>query len=279
MDFTDNSSIEQLEAAMARNRQIQEDTKEVRAKLSQLSKMVEILLESKVSWTNTSLESYVRGSLTMAGWNEFFEQTMENGAITKISDYLRSEKRPIWPRLPDVFNAFTMCPLDKLKCVIIGQDPYHSPDVAYGLAFSSRPDAAVPASLRNIFKKLREEGFKAENPCLESWATQGVFLINTALTVTSGCPGSHLSIWEDFIYQLCEYLMKKKEQIVWILWGKKAQCFRGFVDIKKNKLIEGAHPSPVNTSGGFLEHDYFRPCNQYLRDQGLTPIDWNLMKK
>lgn len=234
--------------------------------------MSDVILVEEVSWKNSTLEQSLIGNIP-EGWEEFFESAKD--IIHEISEALAKDTRTIWPELPNVFNAMYMCPYDNIKCIILGQDPYPTPKTAYGLAFSSYPGASTPASLRNIFKKLREEGFATSTSYLEKWARQGVFLINTALTVPQGCPEKHLDLWEPFIRHLLLYI-RKKEKIVWILWGKKAQFYRNFATVSNNHLLEGGHPSPVNTRGDFLDKDYFRPCNKYLESVGKVPIDWNL---
>lgn len=234
----------------------------------------EIILDSEPTWKNQSLQDYLTHNIPDK-WESFFEQSSVKDIIAKISLYLSEEKRTIWPFLPNLLNAFFMCPFDKLKVVIIGQDPYHTPNTAYGLAFSTCPKGNFPPSLKNIFTKLKQEGFTAKNPCLESWARQGVFLINTALTVAESSPESHLKIWTDFTMDLIKFI-SKKEKVVWILWGGKAQMYRGFIKPSHSKLIEGGHPSPMNTTGSFLDKNYFRECNQYLQSKNITPINWNL---
>lgn len=181
----------------------------------------------------------------------------------------------IWPLPLDVFKAFELTPLQKVKVVIIGQDPYHTPHVANGLAFSAQRGASMPQSLRNIFLKLKQEGYKADNPCLESWATQGVLLLNTALTVFSGQAESHLPLWKTFTTELVKYL-GTRDGLVWILWGKKAEAFLPYISQQKSYVLIGGHPSPINTKGTFMSGNYFQLANQCLQKMGKTPIDWNL---
>jgi len=234
----------------------------------------QIVLDSEADWTNQTLEDYINYNIP-AGWEEFFDLPEVEAAIHEISVALSEEKRTIWPTLPNLLNAFYMCPLHQMKVVIIGQDPYHSPKTAYGLAFSSYPGGNFPASLRNVFTKLRQEGFTVKNPYLGHWANQGVFLINTALTVAESKAGSHVHHWIGFTTLLIKYL-SKKEKLVWMLWGDKARVYRNYIQ-KHSKLLEGGHPSPLNTTGSFLAVDYFKPCNEYLKSQGISAIDWNLL--
>jgi uracil-DNA glycosylase len=230
-------------------------------------------------WSNRTLYDFLYSNMP-SGWEKFFEQEEVKVEISLISDFLHTEvqekKKLIWPELPHVLNAFYMCPEKKMKCVILGQDPYHTPNTAYGLSFSSYPGGQIPPSLRNIFRKLLSEGYsiKPTSGYLEKWAREGVLLLNTALTVVQGCPESHLRIWEKFTEQLMNYLYEK-ESLVWILWGKKATKYRGYCH-PKSLLLEGGHPSPINTTGSFFSSNYFSPCNDYLSAKKITPIDWNL---
>lgn len=234
----------------------------------------EVSLVDIIDWKSHTLTDLLFNNIPQ-GWETFFSS---QETLQSISESLHEETQKgveLCPDISNVFNAFYMCPFNEIKCVIVGQDPYHSPKTAYGLAFSSYPHSTPPASLRNIFKKLRQEGFSTSTGYLGKWASQGVFLINTALTVPVGCPEKHLKLWEKFIECLFLYL-SQKTSIVWMLWGKKAQKFRNFIDETKNLLLEGGHPSPVNTRGDFLNKDYFHVCNMYLNTIGKSSIDWNL---
>jgi uracil-DNA glycosylase len=232
--------------------------------------MSDIELVQELTWDNFTLSHTLHENIPK-GWEEFFNENKE--VIHEISDELEKETRVICPVITNVFNAFYMCPFDSIKCIILAQDPYWDQKTAYGLAFSSYPGSiSVPASLRNIFKKLRSEGYNTSSSYLGGWAHQGVFLINTALTVPEGCPEKHLKLWSKFTQNLFGYL-QKKDKIVWILWGKKAQIYKKYCT--KGLVLEGGHPSPVNTRGDFLDKDYFGPCNTYLESVGKLKIDWN----
>lgn len=194
------------------------------------------------------------------GWEEFFESHV----ITEIAT--RLEKEVVWPRLSDVFNAFYMCEVPRV--VIVGQDGYPNEN-GYGLAFSARPTAKkLPLTLQNIQKKVRQEGYDMRSGCLEGWARQGVLLLNVALTVGTK-PGSHLKLWEPFTRALFEYL-SKREKLVWILWGRKAQSYLKHIN-PRHQIITGEHPSPIIPRGKFMENNYFKLANQFL-----TPplINW-----
>ncbi len=235
--------------------------------------MAEPRIVLDVMWEESNLSDYLTKNVPV-GWEPFFAQEEVMAEIKEISQALQEEKKPIWPILSDVFNAFKLCPFDQLKVVIVGQDPYHTPDTASGLAFSGKPEAKVPSSLRNVFQKLRQENYTANNSYLGSWAEQGVFLINTALTVAESSPGSHIHHWNTFTYLLFKYIAKK-EKVVWILWGNKAEIYKNYVPAH-SFLITGGHPSPLNRTGSFLKSDYFRVCNQYLQTHKIAEINWNL---
>lgn len=236
--------------------------------------MAELVFVDKLTWENTTLYDYVYSYDNIPlSWEEFFMLEDTKQAVKTLSDNLQGV---IWPSLEYVFNALKLTPCGKISCIILGQDPYHTPDVANGLAFSSKKGAPVPKSLINIFKKLKQEGYTHSTGCLEDWAKQGVFLLNTALTVKQGEAGSHLKHWREFIHLLLNYIYTHTEKIVWILWGLKAQAFRKFAMGRNGFLIEGGHPSPVNTNGEFLKYNYFNPANEFLKSVNKPVIDWNL---
>lgn len=204
-------------------------------------------------------------------WKEFADIVKDE--LDKIETEVNFDK--ICPPKDLIFSAFEKTPLSQIKVLILSQDPYHTPGVACGLAFSSFPGKPPPPSLQNIFRKLRLEGFsRVNNGDLSDWASQGVFLLNVTLTVEKSKPKSHAKIWEKFTDKLISYLDEKLSHTVWILWGRDAQCYRGFVDPSKNLLLEGTHPSPLSASRGFFDKDYFMPCNKFLESKGKTPINW-----
>ncbi len=271
---------------------------------------ITVCQEEEISWTNSSLIEAINIACPF-GWEEFFTSDSVKKELEVISKVIQEQtaiktvesqdekqiqassiQRTVWPKLSHVFNAFDMCSYFNLKCVIIGQDPYPTPGVAYGLSFSSAPGAPTPASLKNVFKKLRMEGYTTDNSYLGSWVKQGVFLINTALTIPEKVEAdkivfsstaekrnfnTHLDLWEPFTIALFKYLRNKKN-VVWILWGKHAQCYAYLLDPVNNCIIQGSHPSPLNRMGDFLGTEYFKPCNNYLISKGIRPINWNLQK-
>lgn len=230
---------------------------------------IKLIFVDELRWEENTLNEALWSNIP-PGWEDFFLEEKE--LLTKISRQLQAEKRHIWPELNLVFNAFMMTRPEDIKAVICGMDPYHTPGIAYGLSFSSKPGGAIPPSLRVVYKKLRQEGFRPSNDgYLGKWASKGVFLINAALTVAEKTPDSHMGIWRPFI----EKLMKKlsnNSKIVWILWGQKALVFSRHA----MNLVTGPHPSPLNVNGGFLDRNYFGECNRILRLENIDPIDWNL---
>ena len=218
-------------------------------------------------WKNSRLEQWVINNYPQ-GWEDFFDKAKD--ILIEISDVLAQENRHVWPLMSDVFNIFYMCRPDQIKCIIVGQDPYPNKS-ACGLAFSTKgtkgtKEIQSTPSMKNILKKLQQEGYTATTSNLEKWVKNGVFLINTALTVPEG--GNHLKLWKPFTDLLFEYLKYLKNQHVWILWGVKAQAYQKY----GHKVITGGHPSPANGLGNFLSSDYFNKCNEYLTEK----IDWNL---
>ena len=231
------------------------------------------------TWEKTCLEEYLR-KFTPYGWEDFFLHMRDGGYIQDISETLSKEKKSeISPNLVDVFAAFEFRPPEELKVVIIGQDPYPTPGAAMGLAFST-PKGWYPLqpSLKNIYKELISEGYEVDKNSgnLTYWAEQGVFLINTSLTVLKGKTGSHFKIWEKFTDQLFMYLNNKCEHLVVIMWGLHAKKRAKYFDDKKHAKIYGVHPSPFNRGVGFLGTKPFSKANTYLVGWKYKPIDWSL---
>lgn len=193
----------------------------------------------------------------------------------------RASGKTIYPPNNEVFNALALTAFSKVKAVIIGQDPYHGPHQAHGLCFSVKPPTPPPPSLVNIFLELKSD-LGIERPShgdLESWARQGVLLLNAVLTVEEAKPGSHAHKgWERFTSKIIEELNARKEHLVFLLWGayaqKKAEC----VDRKRHLVLTAPHPSPLSAHRGFLGCKHFSQANEYLARHGLAPIDWSLPK-
>ncbi len=186
----------------------------------------------------------------------------------------------VYPPESDVFNAFRYTEFGEVKVVILGQDPYHGPGQAHGLAFSVREDIAIPPSLKNIYKELQNdiEGFQIPmNGYLKPWADQGVLLLNTVLTVEAGQANSHASWgWEQFTDQVIKALNMHREGLVFLLWGSHAQKKGAFIDTSKHLVLKSAHPSPLSAHRGFLGNRHFSTTNAYLVAKGKKPIDWIL---
>ncbi len=199
-----------------------------------------------------------------------------------ILQFLKSEQaagKKIYPASTDLFNAFKYTPLDQVKVVILGQDPYHGPDQAHGLCFSVKPGIAPPPSLKNIFQELKSDlGLPIPtHGCLEHWAKQGVFLLNTVLSVEASKPQSHAKIgWETFTDKVIHLLNDHGQGIVFLLWGAFAQQKGQIIDTTRHPVLKTVHPSPLSAHRGFLGCRHFSKTNQLLRDAGKAEIDWQL---
>ncbi|MEA9392418.1 uracil-DNA glycosylase [Acerihabitans sp. TG2] len=202
----------------------------------------------------------------------YFQHTLEYVASQ------RAAGKTIYPPQSDVFNAFRYTELAAVKVVILGQDPYHGPNQAHGLSFSVRPGVPAPPSLVNIYKELLTDipGFiRPEHGCLQSWAGQGVLLLNTVLTVEAGKAHSHASLgWETFTDKVIEVLNDSREGIVFLLWGSHAQKKGGIIDAKRHAVLKAPHPSPLSAHRGFMGCRHFSQANALLTQRGETPIDW-----
>lgn len=195
---------------------------------------------------------------------------------TVVSEY---NERVIYPASNDIFNAFSFTPLEQVKVVIIGQDPYHGDGQAHGLCFSVKPSIETPPSLVNIYKELNEDlgCYIPNNGYLEKWARQGVLLLNTVLTVRAHQANSHRGIgWEEFTDAAIRALNEQDRAIVFLLWGKPAQMKKNLLNNPKHLILEAPHPSPLSAYRGFFGCRHFSRTNQYLEQNGLTPIDWQI---
>ncbi len=217
------------------------------------------------------------------GWLAVLEEEFEKDYMKSLKSFLQEEKNNgamVYPKGADIFNALNTTPFDKVKVVILGQDPYHGVDQAHGLSFSVQRGVAVPPSLKNIYKELETdiEGFKTpSHGHLTHWAEQGVLLLNATLTVRASEAGSHQNRgWEIFTDEIIKALSQKREHIVFLLWGKYAQQKAALIDQKKHYVLTAAHPSPFSAYNGFFGSKHFSKANQLLVQNNLTPIDWNL---
>lgn len=183
----------------------------------------------------------------------------------------------VYPSAGRIFAAFDACPFDKVKVVILGQDPYHEPGQANGLCFSVNDGIPLPPSLQNIYKEIADDTGVAPYPSgnLRRWSDQGVLLLNSTLTVGAGQAGSHQGRgWEEFTDAVIRHLSDEREGIVFLLWGNYARRKGASIDRSKHLVLESAHPSPLSAHRGFFGNHHFSRANDYLRAHGLTPIDW-----
>ena len=217
-----------------------------------------------------------------ASWKEVLAEEFKKPYFKQIAQHLKTEKEQgkiIYPPGSQIFHAFETTPFDKVKVVIIGQDPYHGPKQAHGLSFSVQQGVATPPSLINIFKELHEDvGLPIpRHGHLEKWAKQGVLLLNASLTVRAGEPMSHAKLgWEKFTNTVIEKVSHLKENIVFVLWGRFAQEKQSLIDDKKHYIIKSAHPSPLSAKNGFFGSRPFSKINTFLVKKGIDPIDWAL---
>jgi len=219
-----------------------------------------------------------------ASWKEVLKNEFTKPYFLEIVTFLKMERsagKTIYPPGPLIFNAFNQTPFDKVKVVIIGQDPYHNPGQAHGLSFSVPAGIKPPPSLVNIYKEIRTDT-GIEMPVafgnLTRWAEQGVLLLNAMLTVRANEPASHAKIgWMNFTDTVIQKISDQKEGVVFLLWGKFAQDKQVLIDATKHFLLKAAHPSPFSVDKGFYGCKHFSKTNELLIQQGLTPIDWKLL--
>ena len=215
-------------------------------------------------------------------WLGELQGEFEQPYMQQLRSFLQQEKaagKTIFPPGPQVFNALNSTALDQVRVVIIGQDPYHGPGQAHGLSFSVPPGVRTPPSLQNIFKEIhRDLGFPIPpHGCLQSWAEQGVLLLNAVLTVEQAQAGSHAKRgWERFTSRVIEIINARREHCVFLLWGSYAQRKGEQIDRQRHCVLTSVHPSPLSAHRGFIGNGHFSAANQYLVEHGLTPIDWSL---
>lgn len=215
-------------------------------------------------------------------WLDVIGQEFDQPYMAELRSFLRQEKqngKAIYPPGQQIFNALNSTPFDKVKVVILGQDPYHGPNQAHGLCFSVQPGVTIPPSLRNIYKELADDlGIQPPNHgCLQHWAEQGVLLLNATLTVERGLAGSHQGKgWEQFTDAVIAALNDKRDHLVFLLWGSYAQRKGEFIDRQRHLVLESPHPSPFSANRGFFGCRHFSKANQYLVEQGQEPIDWRV---
>ena len=214
-----------------------------------------------------------------AGWKEKLKDEFSSDYFASLTDFVREEyrTRQVFPPAAKIFNAFDLCPFDRVKVVIIGQDPYHNIGQAHGLCFSVTEGTEFPPSLVNIFKELnRDLGIPIpQSGNLERWASQGVLLLNAILTVRAHQALSHQNRgWERFTDTAISALNRHRENLVFMLWGNYAQNKGASIDPAKHLILRTVHPSPLSASRGFFGCSHFSRCNQWLISRGIEPVEW-----
>lgn len=215
-------------------------------------------------------------------WKQRIEPEFQKDYMKDLKSFLKSQvdsKKIIYPKGDQFFTAFNLTPFEKVRVVIIGQDPYHGPGQAHGLSFSVPEGVRFPPSLQNIFKELESDlGIsKPKTGNLKAWAEQGVLLLNAVLTVEAGQAGSHQGKgWEKFTDKVIHLLNEEKQNLVFILWGAYAQKKGAFIDRNKHLVLECVHPSPLSSHRGFFGSKPFSKANGYLSSMGQPPINWSL---
>ena len=215
-------------------------------------------------------------------WRAPLQGQFDSPYMQALKSFLEGEKaqgKRIFPKGNEYFRALDLTPLDKVKAVILGQDPYHGEGQAHGLCFSVRPGVRTPPSLVNIYKEMRSDlGIEpARHGFLEHWAQQGVLLLNSVLTVEMGQAASHQRKgWEEFTDAVVRLVAQKEEPVVFLLWGAYAQRKAGFVDQSRHLVLKAAHPSPLSAHNGFLGCRHFSQANAFLEAKGRGAIDWAL---
>ncbi|MBQ3318490.1 uracil-DNA glycosylase [Candidatus Saccharibacteria bacterium] len=211
-------------------------------------------------------------------WRPFLTSEFEKPYFRELSEFLKTaySEKTIFPPKALVFRAF-WTDLNSVKVVILGQDPYHTPGAAEGLAFSVPDSAPIPPSLINIYKEIDADVGRHKNPTghLENWQKQGVMLLNTVLTVEAHKAGSHRGRgWETFTTAVIKYLNETRPHLVFMLWGRDARAKAGLIDHEKHLVLESPHPSPLSAHTGFFGNHHFSKCNEFLKAHELSPIEW-----
>ena len=214
-------------------------------------------------------------------WDALLAEEFGKPYYLQLREFLKAEYNgfTIYPDMYDIFNALKFTPYGKVKAVILGQDPYHEPGQAHGLAFSVRPGVEPPPSLKNIYKELNTDlGLPIpQSGDLTNWAGQGVLLLNTSLTVRQGAANSHKGKgWETFTDRIISLLNERETPVVFILWGGNAKAKVPLITNPQHCILTSPHPSPLSAHYGFFGCKHFSKCNEFLKSKGIEPIDWRL---
>lgn len=214
-------------------------------------------------------------------WDSILNEEFEKEYFKEIMEFIEEEysSKTVYPPKEEIFNAFKFTPASKVKVVILGQDPYHEEGQAHGLAFSTPEGRAIPRSLKNIFKEIEDEYNYPipDSGCLDKWAKQGVFLLNTVLTVCEGEANSHSDCgWQTFTDNVIKALNEQPQPIAFLLWGKQAEKKMELLENPNHLVLVTSHPSPFSARRGFFGCNHFRLANEYLRKNDIEEIDWKL---
>ena len=219
------------------------------------------------------------------GWKEHLAEEFRRPYMQGLAEFLAAEEQAgkvLFPASQHCFNALNSTPLENVRVVILGQDPYHGPGQAHGLCFSVRPNVAIPPSLVNIFKEIQDDLGIAppDHGCLQPWAEQGVLLLNSVLTVVQGQAGAHQGKgWETFTDKVIETINREREGVVFLLWGSYAKKKGQHIDRNKHLVLDGPHPSPLSAYRGFFGCKHFSKANDWLQQQAKPTVNWALPSK
>lgn len=235
------------------------------------------LIWGGTSWAPHKCKSKEMQNLT---WDSFIAEESKQDYFKRIQSCVEEDSKngEIYPKYKDLFSVYKLCPLDKIKICVLGQDPFHGPGQAHGLSFSVPKGIPVPPSLKNIYKELHSDlGLEIpKHGCLLDWVSQGVFLLNSVLTVRKGSPGSHKDFgWQTFTDKTISVINNIERPIVFMLWGAFAKSKRPLITNSKHLILEGGHPSPYS-SHLFFEGKYFSKANDFLVKNDVGPIDWRI---
>lgn len=214
-------------------------------------------------------------------WNEILKTEYEQDYYKNLYDFVKQETKEhtVYPPENCILKAFELTPYENIKCVILGQDPYHGKGQAMGLSFSVPKHISIPPSLRNIYQELQTEfGYQPPNHGnLTKWAEEGVLLLNSILTVRAGEPASHHNKgWETYTNDVIKAVNNKATPVVFLLWGNYARSKKALITNPNHLVLEAPHPSPFSANRGFFGCGHFKKCNEFLQTQGLVPIDWKI---